>query len=167
MLAELKPLLDWLGEGTAPQYGTFLVLAAMAVGLWIKLRLGVGDIDVKADQVRVEQTKADDEADAALRTHFGQELERLANMARTAVEELEKAKERQRACEDREEKLRIRVRKLEDKMTGIVRSLAVEGSLRVLDITEHPSDDIIKAAISSLENIIAKRAREEAGKSGD
>lgn len=108
-------------------------------------------------RITVDEAKIEGELDDRLRAHFAGELNRLRQEINSAKEDVHAAKERQTQCEEREHKLRLRVRKLEDQLTGIVRSLSVEGSLRILDITEHPSDDIIRAAISSLENIIAKR----------
>ena len=153
-MAFLENLPSW--AGTLPNWITAGGILTF-LGLLLKYRLGTGELGIKARQVLVEGERVDDEAEDRLRKHFSEELTRLAQIATKAVEDLEAAKERQRECEKREEALRLRVRKLEDKLTGVVRSLSVEGSLRVLDLTEEPSDDIIKAAISSLEHIIVRR----------
>lgn len=114
---------------------------------------------VNQRRVSVEADKVEGEIEARLRDHFSGELTRLTSVVTQARDDVEAAGERQRACEGREEALRIRVRKLEDQLTGVIRSLSVEGSLRVLDLTEEPSDDILNAAIHSLEAILTKRRK--------
>lgn len=125
------------------------------------LNFWINNRKARTDLIQVEGDLED-----KLQGHFSNELKRLTDLAtlaeeraRKAVDDIENAKDRQRECEQREEKLRLRVRRLEDKLTGIVRSMAVEGSLRVLDLTEQPSDEIILAAISSLEHILALRKK--------
>lgn len=123
---------------------------------------------INSRKAKTERLQVEGDLDDKLTLHFSKELQRLTDLATTAdqraekaVDEIESAKERQRKCEEREEKLRVRVRSLEDKLTGIVRSLAVEGSLRILDLTEQPSDEIIQSAISSLEHILTLRKKPE------
>lgn len=150
--ANLPP---WLG--TLPQ----LFSAGGIMGILYILTqtyLGRTKNVIEDKRVAIEADKIEGEIEAKLRDHFASELKRLREEINAAKEDVEAAKLRQTQCEEREQALRGRVRKLEDQLTGIVRSLSVEGSLRILDITEHPSDDIIRAAISSLENIIAKRS---------
>lgn len=150
----------WLGS--VPQ----LLSASGILGILyvlVRYRLGALEVDVKTKQVTIEGDKIDAEIDIKLREHFSGELTRLAETVAQAARDVEEAKERQRQCEEREERLRKRVRKLEDDLAGIVRAIAVEGSLRILDATDQPSDDVVQAAIRALENIIERRNNERNG----
>jgi hypothetical protein len=90
-------------------------------------------------------------AEQVLRTHFGEELKRLA-------EEAERAAQRQLKCEDREEQLRKRVRDLEksnaaqgEEIKGLKRQIARYSSDRLLVLEDRgcPSDAAPEAVKSA------------------